>query len=289
MTGLPDCRDRADLGRYDPARLHDALGVSRLADKLFPSVVTGARFWPFLFVARDCAGKSDTAIRAALARIAVRHKQDGRLPQRARIGPRTLGSFRPYAGMYRSIVTRAQTQKPLRPLRDFICHRKRHYVGDPTFFLTHQTAWRGKLRASLPAPGKQFARLVWSDGEARTFWDAVQQILKTPSKFHEALVHAASCYALLVCLYGIVEGPGRIVNFADAEQLGALLLSLIRKIPKSPIAQYAPLVRQAIRTKTPPLKEVRRKAQKEQRRVLAGFRFLAFWNLYVRPTPHALS
>lgn len=293
LSGTPDHRSRSDLGLHDPARLRDSLQVTSLADAVFPGIVTGVRFWPFLLIARDLEtnGKKPGAVRTLkkLKEIANKHKTDTRISSATRIGPKTLNSFRPYQSMYRTLLEKSEVKitQQLKPLADFFTDRRRKYRGDLEFFLVNKKAWRSALYKSLGKPGKDFARLIEQDDAIKTLWDAIEEILEKPKNFDLILVEAASAYALLVCLYGQMEN-GQIYG-GGSRPLAKLLIKLIKKMPDLPVKRYANLLTLAAQSSQPPLAKIQLRARRENRRVLAMLRFGTFWNLYRRPCPNALE
>lgn len=292
LEGALDSRRHIDLGEHDPARLRQSLRITALAQEVFPNVITGVRFWPFLLVARDLEGNGtrrsgNNRVLSALRRIAAAQRKHPKVTLRTRIGPRSLASFRPYQGMFRAICDSSRNGGRTRGLVRFLLDRRRQYRGNLDFFDHHESRWKRALKSSMGAPGKCFATVI-NDEKVKKVEDAIQEILRKPGEYHPKLVEAAAAYALLVCLYGVVE-EGEVYSAESAKTYARLLLKLIERKPSLPVAGYAQWIRQAARSPEPPLGGVTKKAWEQRRRILSGLRFGTFWNLYRRPSPRVLD
>jgi len=286
-----DKRRYIDLGDHDPARLRSSLNVNAIAQEVFPHIMTGVRFWPFLLVARDLDKDSrnrsgDSRVLTKLRKIAAAQRQHPGVTSSTRIGPRSIATFRPYQGMFRSICNRKDKRHVLKLAR-FLFDRRRSYSGDLKFFTKHEKAWKRALWSSLGQPGKEFARFI-SNPHIQDVGDAIFKIHQKPDRFHAKLIEAATAHALLVCLYGIVD-QGEVYSAEKAGEQASLLLKLIRKRPNLPAARYAQWIRLAARSSRPPFAEVTKKARKENKRILSQLRFATFWYLYRRPNPRVLD
>jgi len=292
LKDAPDKRQHFDFGDNDPARLRDNLRINDLAEELFPCILTGVRFWPFLLVARDLEERygdkpSDNKVISELRRIATTQRRNRGIGSRTRLGPRTINSFRPYKGMLRLIRERSKKSHQAKNLAKFLMDRRSHYRGDLSFFEKNEKKWKRVLKSSLGPPGKDFAKLI-KNNKVSDLWDAIDEILAKPGRFHKKLVEGAAAYALLVCLYGIME-EGQVYHEEDSQKRARLLLKLIDKRPKLPVAQYQLFIMQAANSSKPPFARINQKAKEQGRRVLAGLRFGTFWNLYRRPSPSVLE
>lgn len=274
--GAPDSRRSIDFGKYDPATMREKLGVNGLAEALFPTITSGVRFWPFLVVAKDFRASTKTAIDAELARIKKRIR--GQTGNRRRIGPGHSQSFLPYHSMLQKIELRAGKDPSAKELASFLAHGNRHFSGQMDFFSKHEKAWRKALLKSLPKAGRQFARLI----DTKSVDEAVEHIIRHSTKFEAPLCKAATCYALLVCLYGVRDG-GKVVSKDVSEKWPGHLLNLKDAELKILIFPLRELLKRA--QEDPPLKKAHQKASEEERDVLAAFRFNTIQNLYRDHTP----
>lgn len=294
LTGSLDGGQSVNLSDLDPAVLRDKLRVTQLAQEVFPNIISGVRFWPFLLVARDeltregSAKLSSTAVQRQLKSIAAEQRKHPLMKSRSRmrIGPSTLAGYRPYRGMMQSILSSNKNNDGC-AMYHFLRDGRRRYEGDLCIFQRHEKRWRKALKASMGPPGRCFAELI--DGSAIVkLDDAILEILTSFQRYDPTLVEATAAYALLVCLYGEVK-DSRIVASDHSKEFAVHLCKLVKRRPTLTAAIYHPLILQASYSSSPPLEKIHRQRWRLSRRVLSELRFGTFWNLYLKPTPNVLS
>ena len=107
-TDLLPVPPRKMLGHYDPALIREAIGVPEIRERLFPTIQSGVRFWPYLLVAHELRNEqSRTRIEKTLHGLRRRQRvSPGQRPIRQRaFGPRSATTFAPYRSMYRKVVS----------------------------------------------------------------------------------------------------------------------------------------------------------------------------------------
>lgn len=260
----------APLNIYDPIKVKDALGLDTIS--VFPLIIVGVRWWPYLFVARDYNNRKDPN----LSPIVSRQKEVFRFG-----GPETKSSFSRYRSMYEKIYYSYSED-----LLSFIQDKHHYYNGKQTWiYEKYSRKWRKLLRNSMGKPGMQYAKLLDSlnkKGEGPE--EAITWILQRPSKFTDVLWKGCFCYALLRCLYGVKESVYEsIVPHYRSDEWQTLL----KKILRSKGGRVPPAWRQFLPhlERPRPFRHAHRKLAAIGRRVLPGLGFYTFYNLYIRHTP----
>jgi hypothetical protein len=274
----------------DPIRVKKELGLTDVSDALFPLISPGARFWPFLLVARDLEGQGPWHVNARLK--ALRKAQPI-----TRIGPGNHRMLQPYARMYRQIM--ASDKAAAEPLQAFLGSGRRKYHGDFGIFTYNgnDTTWTKMLVAAMGTSARQFASLLRRiDKEAatqatraravNTTEQAISEVLADKQQYYDAtLWQGAACYAFLRCMYGI-EVVERVRPHWRAEKWAQDLLAALGSSHRPRAAcfkQYVGEIKEAVIG--PPWKDTRKSLQAERRKVLSDLRFHTFYNLVIRPTP----
>lgn len=275
---------RLSLGRFDPKRLRDEIGISRV--RHFPTIQAGVRFWPFLLVAnelRDTASR--IKVESTLRKIRkgqLNYKKKGLY--RREFGPRQLSTFRAYQSMYSNLMK--MTDGNSSGLRAFLKQKKR-YRGAPAFFRDNAFAWRKVLRQSMGQPGHQFAKLLtrFQTKTVDSPVDSAIAVLLKKTTYNKQLRQAAFGYAFLRCVYGIqtkIEGIPTVVSPKDWANMLAPILSN----PPRDLRRYQRFLGLVEKSKTQPvLRQMHLRARRENATVLASLGFHVFYNLYIAHTP----
>jgi hypothetical protein len=286
-TDLLPVSPRRTLGKYDPALMREAIGVPEIRERLFPTIQSGVRFWPYLLVAHQLRDEhSRLRIEKTLQGLRRRqrtHQDKGRYTRS--FGPRSATTFAPYRSMYRNIMATQHVNAA--DLRSMLSMRSR-YGGHPEFFLNNAHEWRKALRRSMGHPGQQFARLLDSlykeDSDSSIVDRAITELLRKPG-YDQWLRRGAFCYAFLRCVYGITTSIQGIRSFVAVSEWARLLARVLAK-PPAPLSQYRrflPLVEASI--EKPALEHLHRRARADNGIVLASLGFHVFYNLYVAHSP----
>src|ERR1039457_1108766 len=101
------------LNPESPVAIKKNLGLGELDEKLFPTLITGVRWWPFLCLAMDCTTESDRQrvfITTRILKKALNRKKT------ARAGPETNNSLRPYISMAKKIQENMKGDEQCREL-----------------------------------------------------------------------------------------------------------------------------------------------------------------------------
>jgi hypothetical protein len=287
LDDYPSTRTYENLDLNDPITIKKDLGLNEVTERLFSTIITGVRFWPFLLVARDLANtKSRQVIESALKKIKSVQEQKN-------IGPLKFSTFRPYRSMYGNLSRKHDLES--KDLRCFIQDKRRKYVGKFDVFRRNgnEKKWKKALVKSMDVPGRQFAKLldqltkdqkINESGESITDV-AITRILRNKSRFHELLWKGAFCYTFLRNMYGINEF-GNVFPPTQARKWSKYLVEILKKNdPSIPgqLRRYIPLIKNS--ADLPPWKDKTKEMKRKNRIVLAGIRFHIFYNLYVLPTP----
>jgi hypothetical protein len=145
------------LGKYDPAEMRKAIGVPELSESLFPTVLSGVRFWPYLLVAhelRDEKNKATVERKLRAIHRKQRHYQDkGRYARE--FGPSRFSTFVAYRRLYEKIIS---TQSKGLPTYRSCCKHDGDIAGILNSSLI--TLGNGELRYERPwSPLRLFQRV----------------------------------------------------------------------------------------------------------------------------------
>jgi hypothetical protein len=289
LSGLPGRRSSEPLRIDDPRRVKKDIGITEAAEAVFPFLVSGVRFWPFLLVARDYVEKGITD--KALQRLRGICGRQGL----GRVGPTARASFRAYVSMCR----RLRDEGVGTPLERFIFDRRRDYRGDPVTWNLEST-WKKVFIQSLGPSAKSFAGIL-RDVEKRDAADSDADIgnveraigiVLSDRRWREdgRLWKAAACYAFLRCMYGVNTIDGIRAHIKSEEWAARLRTALLCNPPVEGerLRRYLGPIRSA-ELGAPPWGKLARSLLADGRRVLADLRFHTFHSLYMRPTPRALA
>jgi hypothetical protein len=291
LDDYPSRRTYENLDPNDPIMIKQNLGLNEVTERLFSTITTGVRYWPFLLVARDLRKtKSRRVIESTLKKI-------NSVQEQKNIGPLKFSTFRPYRSMYGSLSQKRDVESE--NLRYFIRDKRRKYDGNFDIFQRsgNEKNWKKALVKSMGVPGRQFAKLLdqllrdqrlerYIDESGESIVDvAITRILRNKSKFHELLWKGAFCYAFLRNMYGINE-LGNFFPPTQSRKWSRYLIEILKKNHPSISGQlrgYIPLIKSS--AESPPWKDKTKEMKRKNRIVLAGIRFNIFYNLYARPTP----
>lgn len=288
---LPKRPNEHDLDPDSPPAVRANLDIDKLDRKLFPILVTGVRLWPFLTLAFRCKNKGH---RAKVFQCTKRFRKALiKLMQRARMGPLTWTSLRPYVSMCGKVNGAGKND-----LREFI--RTREFEGKPRFFVCyrHEERWKKLLVDACGRQGKAFVKAYTKAGRECGVVGVVTEIIsKSPRYYDEILWHGAFSYAFLRCLYGYYDRYEDVSSFQDpllVFRWSRMLLKIIKN-KQNPVpdrirskSRYLNLLQRIIDSgqhAEPPLGHITKRFRKEDRPVLEGLRLGVFYNLYFKPTP----
>ena len=154
LDDYPSRRTYENLDPNDPIMIKQNLGLNDVTERLFSTITTGVRYWPFLLVARDLRKtKSRQVIESSLKKIIF-------LQEQKNIGPLKFSTFRPYRSMYRTLSRMRDVESE--DLRCFVEDKRRKYDGNFAVFRSNgnEKNWKKTLVKSMGAPGRQFAKLL---------------------------------------------------------------------------------------------------------------------------------
>lgn len=280
----------------DPIRVAEILRVSDISSNLFPQLVIGVRYWPWLLVARDFQAKWNDASRgrrveADLEKIHQRMYTGSRYSFGNR-GPRSRSTFRLYESMYRKI---SDVESAGSLLHRFLRKETRGFDGFQYHIFNHRNTngWRKALRNSMGRPAKQFAAILNKlekengdlYGPEPAITRVLQSYLRDKSSVDEWLWKGCFCYALFRCLYGIIDPAAekRKATKHDWHNEWVRLLKAVLKRKRNHIPATWYRFREHLRGDRPPFKVTHEKG--ERRRILRTFRFYTFFYLYCRSVP----
>lgn len=279
-----DGRGNPIITSNDPIIVKKEIKLSEVEEKLFTTINSGVRFWPFLLIARDFDGiESTEKILSALKKIQKRHPREN-------IGPKTIATFNFYRSMYRRLKYGRDAKSE--DLRRFIENKKRKYKGDFNFFSKHEKDWKAALVKSMGKPGREYATLLdklKSDSkDSDIVEESITQILKNKHDYDESLWKGAFCYVFLRFMYGVSDGEQQAISHKRAKEWANELI----KILSDPRMDVSPRIKGSIRLiegfrRSPPWQKValKLKSGEHKRMILAGLRFRVFYNLYLTPSP----
>jgi hypothetical protein len=223
------------LGVYDPQTIQQQLGVRTVQESVFPLILSGVRFWPYLLVAnelRNCS-KTETEKRLRAIRLLQRNESYSR-----DFGPLKSSTFSFYRRMHQRVTSSPVSEA--RDLRQLLTTRRR-YRGKASFFTDNASNWRKALHRSMGTNSQQFARLLnrlhKKISDASLVDLAITELLKRPA-YNGALRRAAFCYAFLRCVYGIRTRIEEIPAFVSNEEWAKLLSKLLQN-PSADFREYS--------------------------------------------------
>lgn len=290
------CRSLAleQLHPESPIAIKKNLGLDRLDKELFPTLVTGVRWWPFLTLALDCTTerafqrvfKASRTLKADLGRKST-----------ARMGPETKASVRPYLSMVRNLREQELHDPACKALLNFFEHRA--FDGSTGFFVNYrkEQRWQSLFEAANGKPATAYIK-AYRCVEKRTdnpaaLDNVITEILQHAPDHYDALLwHGAFAFALVRCLFGrfdlddeVAKGPDKMLEWKS------LLANIIQQAPhalpdgaKNP--RYLELLsRIEDEDSPPPLASQTKQFRIDGRPVLASLRIPLFHRLYFRPTP----
>lgn len=285
------CRDLAheQIHPESPAAIKKNLELDKLDRILFPTLVTGVRWWPFL-----CIAITNSKSRSRKAFDATRQlKKALGLKKTARLGPDTDTSLRPYISMARNI----QESQQCNALRRYL--ERLHFTGKASFFVNykHDKKWKELLLASNGAPAEAYIRAYLDKEkilkERPRAEDVVSLVLENePETFHSVLWQGCFSYAFIRCLYGRFD-PEESKAVSHRHVLGwkQSLIEIIKKQPKAlPTGvcnhSYILLLRKINNESSPPpLAKQTAQFRRQGRPVLASLRIPLFHRLYFNSKP----
>lgn len=197
----PTCRPISDekLHPYSPISIKRNLELDMLDKQLFPTLVTGVRWWPYLTIAINGA-KSTTAQQAF---VATRRLKRNLGRPNARLGPEVLSTFRPYISMARNIQESAECKDLYR----FLANSR--FDGSLSFFTGYgrDKKWRDLLCKANGEPAKAYLKAhsdLRRSGMQEIFVDdVVTKILGEDSGAYDPILwRGAFSYAFIRCLFG---------------------------------------------------------------------------------------
>ncbi|MDE2341953.1 MAG: hypothetical protein KGL63_00945 [Betaproteobacteria bacterium] len=275
-----------------PAAIKKNLELGELDRLLFPTLVTGVRWWPYLSLAMDCESEADKKN----VFVVTRHlKKNLGLKKTARMGPETSASLRPYLSMARNLKEDSDSKELCRFLQ---CKFK----GDSSFFTNYRREERWKILLAKangkPARGyiraccamkKEFGTNLQPD-------QVVTHILRQPSnQYDPVLWRGCFSFAFIRCLFGIYDmGERKAFNHALVMEWKTLLLEILRNPPEGFPERARNSAYQVLLEKIededapPPLADQTIKFRAEDRPILASLRIPLFHRLYFSPTPSRL-
>lgn len=290
--------DIATLRPTTPEAIKRNLELDKLNENLFPLLVTGVSAWPFLTLTFDCETQRR---KNEVIRITKKLQNQRGI---GRIGPGKTGTVYYYQSMCDKIEAACKKDKKCQPLYKFL--RTNRFTGNPMYFIKKEKAWKKLFKQANGAQAKGFICAYNDCRKSNQFkqaqnpevkvYDVVTQLLtKSPKCYDEWLWKGAFSYAFLRCLYGIYfDGSERRVSNYTMKWSN-LILNILNKYRKNlPNTVQLPQYKQLLKSiksddKEPPLANEAKKAKKENKRILAGLRLGVFFNLYYKPTRHAIN
>lgn len=274
----------------DPIKVKEDLGSNEINNNLFPILVTGVRFWPYLLTARDFKDiNSPDKIKTLLRKI--KRKQP-----RSNYGPASLRRLKLYASMYNRIMKNDNCLK----LQSFLSDGRLKYNGESNIFFKYEVKWKRLIKTSMGEPSMQYAKVLdkAKNGNIKLFGKgteteiAISYILKNYKKYNELLWKGCFCYTLLRCLYGLKEKSGDEeddtvdVQKSSQHDNWIILLKKILNSNSDMIPDNWYFYKQYLKP-DPPFMDVTKQLE-DRKRVLSGFKLYLFSNLYVNPSPSGI-
>lgn len=286
------CRsaDLEQLHPESPIAIKRNLELDKLDKDLFPTLVTGVRWWPFLSLALECNTEADYK---KIFKTSRKLKRQLGLIKSARMGPETKNSFRPYKSMAKNLHESAHGKK----LSDFL--RRVHFDGNPGFFVNYgkEDKWKNLFLAANGAPAKGYIQaykaVMKKSQEELGVNSVISHILAAaPDKYNTVLWRGAFSYALIRCLFG---GYDKFNNEAYSHDYVMTWKGLLIQIISKPSAVLANGARNPVYLRLlekiesdespPPLVSQTKKFRVNNRPVLASMRIPLFHLLYFNPKP----
>jgi hypothetical protein len=272
-----------------PVAIKKNLGLDELDKKLFPTLITGVRWWPFLCLAMDCTTESDRQkvfITTRKLKKALNRKST------ARVGPETRNSFRPYLSMANNIQEDEQS-------RELFKYLQKKFDGNPSFFTNnqHEEKWKVLFKTSNGKPASGYVRAYKAAHKELGIEPGPEYVIThilrhLPNKYDSVLWQGAFSFALIRCLFGIYDQEeGKASNHVFFMVWKELLIRILIE-PPAELAEGARnsayrLLLERIESpeSPPPLAGQTKKFRAEGRPVLASLRIPLFHRLYFKPNP----
>jgi hypothetical protein len=275
-----------------PVAIKKNLGLEELDEKLFPTLITGVRWWPFLCLAMDCTTESD---RQKVFIITRRLKKALNRKNTARVGPETKNSFRPYISMAKKIQENVQEDEQSRKLFKYL---QKKFDGNPSFFTNnqHEEKWKNLFMNANGKPALGYVRAYIATKKELSLDPEAEKVIThilslSPNKYDLVLWQGAFSFALIRCLFGIYdETEGKASNHSLVMEWKDLLIGILQKPPAeismgSTCTYRMLLERIEDRESPPPLAGQTKIFRDQGRPVLASLRIPLFHRLYFKPTP----
>lgn len=275
-----------------PVAFKKNLGIDELDKQLFPLLVTGVKWWPFLTLAITCKTESD---RNKIFRISKALSKE--MKAKRGIGPQASATLRSYLSMADNI----QNSDDGKRLKEFLTARA--FDGSASFFSAYnrEERWREAFISANGQPANAYIEAYKKSrkslGNESSVWDVVTEILSRESNtYNELLWHGAFVYAMVRCLYGYYDrSSGKVKGHDSLVDWRKLLLDICGDPPKclpkhACSVRYIHLLKQIDEANPkPPLANQTKKFRENGRPVLSSLRISLFHDLYYRPRPARLQ
>jgi len=191
----------------DPKDVSANLRMTEVRENVFPGLITGVRWWPFLLVARDNGNYR------AIANKKIINK-----------GPRAISTFQPYRSMAKTIFEDSILSSRYAKMRKFLCKKKFTGKSSKLFSKKTSTAWKKILLKTLGNAAKEFSKyLIKNDNDVEL---AITDVIKNPRLVKSKdLIKACLCYQIFRCLYGIsidkntIDSNEKIKDFINMKKI----------------------------------------------------------------------